>query len=204
MREIVLFGEDYGHEAVLVPLIKRLADEQGADIRVTALSCRHGHGRAVGELADFLRDVATGLAGLPDLIVVAIDANCNGLNAQAAEIAARVPAGLRDMVVCAVPDPHIERWLLLDSQAFKTVLGRGCRAPSMKCERDRYKRLLREAVSEAGVTPLLGGLEYAEDIVEALDLARARRADQAFDRTVTSVEAVLRRWASGTPGGREN
>jgi hypothetical protein len=55
-----------------------------------------------------------------------------------------------------VPDPHIERWLLLDSQAFKEVLHRGCSAPDQKCDRDRYKLLLDEAVRAAEVEPLLG------------------------------------------------
>ena len=49
-------------------------------------------------------------------------------------------------VIYAIPDPHIERWLLLDSAAFKKVLDKGCSAPTQKCERGLYKRLLLQAV----------------------------------------------------------
>jgi len=196
MREIILFGEDYGHEAVLVPLINRLADDRRVAVRVATRSCRHGHGRAITEMQTFLREVVAGLSPMPDLIVVAIDANCKGLNPQTADIRKAVPAALRNIVVCAIPAPHMERWLLLDPRAFKAVLGRGCQAPNAKCERDRYKRLLREAVSATGVTTLLGGLEYAEDLVKEFDLKRARHVDKAFDRAVGGLSSVLNRWVS--------
>ncbi len=48
-------------------------------------------------------------------------------------------------------------------EAFKAVLGRGSKAPDAKCEKQRYRQLLAQAVLEAGVQPLLGGVEYAED-----------------------------------------
>jgi hypothetical protein len=83
-------------------------------------------------------------------------------------------------VICAVPDPHIERWLLVDSAAFKSVLGRGCAAPDQKCEKARYKRLLIEAIRQAGIIPNLGGIEFAADIVAAMNLARASRLDPSL------------------------
>jgi hypothetical protein len=71
-----------------------------------------------------------------------------------------VPDALAPINV-AVPDPHIERWLLLDGAAFKAVFGEGCDAPDLKCSRDRYKSRLIEAIRGTGVTPNLGGLEFA-------------------------------------------
>ena len=38
----------------------------------------------------------------------------------------QVTSDLADLVISMVPEPHIERWLLLDSEAFKTVFGKGC------------------------------------------------------------------------------
>ncbi len=55
------------------------------------------------------------------------------------------------ITIYAIPDPHLERWLLLDSAAFKHVLGRGCSAPDQKCEKERYKQLLIQAILEAGL-----------------------------------------------------
>lgn len=92
----------------------------------------------------------------------------------------------------AIPDPHIERWLLLDSRGFKQVLGRGCAAPDRKCDRDRYKQLLDEAVRNTGVEPLLGGLEYAEDLLLTMDLDRAGRNDSSFGHLLDDLRRFLR------------
>ena len=78
-------------------------------------------------------------------------------------------------LILAIPDPHVERWLLLDGAAFKSVFGRGCDAPDRKCDRGRYKRRLAESIVAAGVTPILGGIEFAEDIVQCMDIERAEQ-----------------------------
>ncbi|WP_343424444.1 hypothetical protein [Candidatus Amarolinea dominans] len=102
----------------------------------------------------------------------------------------------RRRVICAVPDPHVERWLLVDSAAFKAVLGRGCAAPDQKCERARYKRLLIEAIRQAGITPNLGGIEFAADIVAAMDLGQASRLDPSLQRFLDEMNGVFREWRS--------
>jgi endonuclease YncB( thermonuclease family) len=82
---------------------------------------------------------------------------------------------------------------MLDGAAFKRVLGTGCQAPNQKCERDRYKRLLAEAVRGAGVVPVLGGIEYAEDLVAEMDIAVAR-GDRSFDQFLSALHDVFRAW----------
>ena len=94
----------------------------------------------------------------------------------------------------AIPDPHIERWLLLDSAAFKAVLGRGCDVPQQKCERRRFKRLLLEAVRATGVTPLLGGIEYTEPLVKAMDLRRLESADESLGRLLKDLHILFKTW----------
>jgi hypothetical protein len=106
-------------------------------------------------------------------------------------------ARLRDLVICAIPDPHIERWLLLDGRAFQVAVGSGCRAPDEKCEKHRYKRLLNAAVREAGVQPLLGGVEYAEDIVGAYDIQQVARRDASFGHLVGEIRSWLNRQQRG-------
>ncbi len=194
MHSIVLFGEDYGHEAVIGALVKRLAAEAQTEVVITTRSVRGGHGRAIAEFVQYATDIAKGIEHLPDLIVVATDANCAGLNQRLSDMDAAVPEPLKPFVVCAIPDPHVERWLLLDSHAFKQVLGQGCETPAYKCERDRYKRLLRDNVSRAGVSPQLGGLEYAEDLVAAMDLRTAVRTDASLKRALSQIEAAFKRW----------
>ena len=190
MREIALFGEDFAHQKVIGALVERLADECGIDVRLDWRSAVRGHGKVVQEFKRYLQDLA-GQGRRSDLIVVATDANCRGWNERAREIGnPDAPAHM----VLAVPDPHIERWLLLDGAAFKSVFGRGCDAPDRKCDRDLYKQRLAEAIHATGITPILGGIEFAEDIVRAMDVERAMRADRSLERFVDDLRAAFRRW----------
>jgi hypothetical protein len=101
-------------------------------------------------------------------------------------------------MILALPDPHIERWLLLDGAAFKAVFGMGCDAPDRKCDRGRYKQRLVEAIYATGTIPGLGGIEYAEDIVQRINkrinIGRATRADSSFGRFVADLRDTFRRW----------
>ena len=199
MREVALFVEDHAHRQIIGPLVERIADEQAATVRLNWRSAVRGHGRVVQELRKYVRDLERHGDPWPDLIVVATDANCDGYNDRAKEIldhSEKAPAP----VVLAIPDPHVERWLLLDGAAFKAAVGQGCNAPDQKCDRDRYKQRLIEAVHDAGVTPNLGGLEYAEDIIRNMDIDRAAQADSAFARFVDDLRTALRRPPIRTTG----
>ena len=129
---------------------------------------------------------------IPDLLIVATDANCEGLN----ERTKQLPLDDSHVTpyVVAIPDPHIERWLLLDGAAFKHVFGRGCDAPDQKCDRDRYKRTLLQAIRAAGVTPSLGGIEFAQDIVQAMNIDSAMRADKSLGRFLDQLRRVFTGW----------
>ena len=126
VTDIVCFGEDFGHERIISSIITRVFREEGVSATLLWRVARRGHGAVVSELKSLLRDIQREAGEFPQLIVVATDANCKGYNTRRHEITdltGRVP-GLR--VVCALPDPHVERWLLIDSVAFKNVLGTGC------------------------------------------------------------------------------
>ena len=134
MHNVALFVEDFAHETFLKAMVQRLGDEHHVDVAFHSFSVRGGAGKVVKELREFLRDLRCGRRGLPDLLIVGRDANCQGFLKRRQELeTVAVHSGCQ--VVYAIPDPHIERWLLLDSAAFKAVLGRGCAAPRQKCER---------------------------------------------------------------------
>lgn len=194
MPKVHLFVEDVGHEAFLTALLDRLAREYHLALSVQSYSVRGGHGRVIAELRQYLRDVQRDRAGLPDAILVCTDGNCKGYAERKQEIDRVLPDTLASLVLCAIPDPHIERWLLLDSAAFKAVFGRGCAAPDQKCERQRYKTFLRQAILEAGSTPLLGGIEYAPDVVQAMDLAYLERTDESLGRFLKTLYTQLQAW----------
>lgn len=193
MREIAFFVEDFAHREFLEALVQRLAEEYGVEIRTKWRNARRGHGAVVGELKQFLRDLQQGHEELPDLVIVGTDANCKGLVERLRQINDVVDKiGMR--IVSAVPDPHIERWLLVDSSAFKNVFGKGCNAPDQKCERDRYKKILIDAIRQSGIVPSIGGIEFAGDIVRAMNLDHAVRADGSLRRLVEELRQVFNDW----------
>lgn len=200
MREIALFAEDYAHQLVIGALVNRIAGEYNIDVRLDWRSAVGGYGKVVTEVNNYMRDLTRQGNPQPDLIVVATDANCKGLNERMREIVSRdsLPPMIR-----AIPDPHIERWLLLDGSAFKTVFGMGCSAPDQKCDRRRYKQRLIEAIRDTGTIPSLGGIEYAEDIVQHLNINRVARLDRSFQRFVEDLRNTFREWTHQTrPNGR--
>lgn len=79
MREIALFVEDFAHKEFLSALLQRLAAEHGVAIQLDWRNTRRGHGAVVNQLKQFLRDLQLGRDALPDLVIVATDANCKGL-----------------------------------------------------------------------------------------------------------------------------
>jgi len=198
MRKILLFGEDDAHERVGKTLLLRLEADYNVPIEVSVRSSIGGYGKAVSEFENLLKDISGGREYLPDLIVIATDSNCIGMNQRLKQIKKIVPVNMSELVSYMVPSPHIERWLLLDAEAFKKVLGRGCQAPDMKCKRDRYKNLMANAVRDAGVPPLLGGLEYADDIISHIDIDRCMRMDKSFEKALKELRRIFTYWQSGS------
>ena len=191
MREIALFVEDYAHRQVIGALVQRIAEECEIAIHLDWRNAVRGHGKVIAELNDYMRDLRRQGGPWPDLIVVATDANCKGINERTREIGGRdEPAPM----ILAIPDPHIERWLLLDGAAFKTVFGKGCDAPDQKCDRNRYKQRLIEAIHATGTMPILGGIEYAEDIVQQININRVTQVDRSFRRFVEELRDMFQSW----------
>lgn len=77
MREISLFAEDLAHEVVIKALLSRFARAYGVEVHIRAYSVRGGRSKAIRELEQYLRDLRNS-AGLPDMLIVATDANCKG------------------------------------------------------------------------------------------------------------------------------
>ena len=186
-KRIDLFVEDGAHREVLSVLVRRLCAEADVESELTWRNATRGFGGVARELKTWFGELGRAESP-PDVVVVATDGNCRGAERRKGELPV-VDLGIP--VVHAIPDPHIERWLLLDGRAFKQVLGVGCKAPDRKCDRDRYKQLLAEQVVAADVVPLFGGLEYAPDIMEAMDIERACRADKSFRQFVAAFRQAL-------------
>ena len=193
MRNINLFVEDVAHEDFLTALLLRLANMYNIKINIKASSVRGGYGKVTKELKQYLRDLQHNNEDLPDLIIVGTDSNCKGLSEREAEIN-QVPSDFGDLVISMIPEPHIERWLLLDSAAFKTVYGKGCPPPDRKCERRRFKRLLLQAIRDATTAAPIDGTERVEELVNAMDLQHLEQRDRSIRRFLTALQRQFRIW----------
>jgi len=192
VREVALFGEDYAHQQVVGSLVLRIAHEAGLEVRCDWRVAAGGYGKVAQEFGTYVRDLQRQNQPFPDLVIVATDTNCKGRTERRRELA---PSGDEWLpTVYALPDPHVERWLLLDGAAFKSVFGKGCQAPDQKCDRRRYKNRFLQGIRDTGMDPPLGGIEYAEILVNALDLERATAADRSLARFVRDVRTVLKGW----------
>lgn len=57
-----------------------------------------------------------------------------------------------------------------------------------------YKELLLVAMKEAGVSPPLGGLEYAEGIVKEVDFERIASKDCSFKKFYNDLHVKFKEW----------
>ena len=193
MYNISLFVEDEAHEDFLTALVQRLADTYQVEVHLAPYSVRGGRGKVINALKRYQQELLHNQEELPHLIIVGIDGNCMRPPAREREIN-QVLSGFADFAISAIPDPHIERWLLLDAEAFKTVFGSGCLTPDRKCERDRYKRLLMNAIYEVGANPTLVGTQHVADLVNAMNFQRIARRSDSLGRLFKALQQQFEKW----------
>lgn len=193
MRDVALFVEDDTHRQIIGPLVNRMAEEPSNAIRLQWRRAGRGHGTVVNERRTYIRGFARRGSPEPDLVIVVTGAICPGLNERTREIQ-RQARDASAPLVFAIPDSSVESWLLLDGAASRTAVGRGCDAPEQERESVRCTQRLIEAIRDAGVTPILGGREYAEDIIREMNIDRAAQADRSLARFVSDLRAKFREW----------
>ena len=193
MRNISLFVEDTVHEDFLVALVQRVANAYNIEIDIKVSSVRDGHEKVITELKQYQQDLLYRTEELPDLIIIGTDSNGKGFLQREKEINQAIP-NLVDRVISMIPKPYIERWLLLDSEAFKKVFGEDCSVPNRKCDRNRYKRLLLQAIRDAGMIPLLAGIEYTRDLVNTMNLQHMEQSDRSFRRFFRALQHQFVAW----------
>ena len=193
MRNINLFVEDVAHEDFLSALMRRLAHESNIEISIKPSNVRGGHGTVITELEQYIRDLHHNKEDLPDLVIVGTDSNCKSLS-EREKVINEVVTDLSDIVISMIPEPHIERWLLLDSGAFKVVYGKGCPDPDRKCERKRFKNLLLQAIRDATTVAPIDGFERVEELVYSMDFQRMKQSDKSICRFLTPLQRQFRIW----------
>ena len=198
MPEIMLFCEDSFHEKFIGAMLKRFGNDYGVVITPRFLSSRGGMPRMHHEFKEFLRDLSRQRQRLPDSIIVVVDANCQGHTGRKALMNRELAfyPQFEQLVSYAIPDPHIERWMLADPKAFQEVFGRGCTVPAVKCAKDEYKKLLRREIRESGIDAPLGGEEFAEDIVKAMNLGQVEGREASLGLFLKNLKAQFNAWGA--------
>ena len=194
---ILHFLEDIAQEYFVKSIVTKVAKEVSEEIYLThdIRNASGGKGRVEQELRGFLKDLERRLDPSGDVLIVAIDGNCKGRTKKKKELEEDIFKGreIAPLVVCAIPESHIERWYLLDEQALSKALGfTEILSIEPKCERSYYKNKLKKAVIEGRGSAPLGGAECAEDIVAYLNLYRACQKDNSFKHFVDDLKAQLR------------
>lgn len=189
-----VFVEDHAHEVLLLAMLRRLTDSEGCQVQPRIRSARGGHGKAIDEMRRVQEILQQGMTGekMPDLFLVGIDGNCTTSTEKRREIREQSLAQFGDLLVIACPDPHIERWFMADPDSFHTVVGVRPNVGKEKCRRDHYVQMLAAAVREAGNPATLGGIEFADELVAAMDLYRAAKNDAALGLFLDDLRAALR------------
>lgn len=181
-RRVECFCEDIAQENFIKALVERAAQELNVNVEIIMRSAIHGS-RVWKELKAYLNYSVKHRVNPPDVLVIVLDSDCKRRNEVKNSVMNLIAArGLQNVpVVCAIPEPHIERWYLEDQSALLQVLPKANpQKLSYRCERDRYKQALLQAIRAADIEPLLGGAEYGGDIARALDPNRMDDSFKAF------------------------
>lgn len=190
---ITLFCEDRGHEQFVRALVGRLAAEEDRVVHLEVRNASGGHPQAMAELEAWQRAVAKGAVNAAtDLLVVVVDANCQGWSAARDGLRSSINTAVFPRQVLGCPDPHIERWCLADPQTFDEVIGAPAPADPDKCERDFYKKLLRRAITDAGQPILIDEMDFAPELVDAMHLFRAGKNQASLKHFVDDLRGALR------------
>lgn len=194
---MVFFLEDSAQEALIPNLVRRLIADEGKnpqDYELKVLSARGGG--SIRAYKEFIKSVKKHKAPAADVLIVGSDGNCNGFakrRSQLNDAAKDVPYSA---IVTAIPDPHIERWYLLDNQALAHAAGVPVQAtpPATKCDKGHYKKLLKDIFAQHNLIPPLGGVEYGPSIAATMDLYAAGVADHAFRDFTDQVRNWLKQY----------
>lgn len=188
---IGLFLEDIAHEKFITGIVLKVASESDVRVKFDVRNATGGIPRMRGELSRFLREIDRGGASPFDILIIAQDTDCRGESIIQQELNGVVQrAGYIGTTIVATPAPHIECWYLSDPIAIQTISHSPVLSavPSGECDKDLYKSELTQAFRNS---PLGGGIERADDIVESMDIYRACQNVSSLGHFVDEIRATL-------------
>lgn len=197
---ILYFLEDRAQESFIKAIVRKIAEEAGIpnENLIHDIRSSRGGSMVINEFKKFIKDTMKIGITEADFLVTAVDGNCRGYIERTKELSKCVKAGhpLSEKIVYAVPDPHIERWYIMDQRAFKDGVGlnKAPALPSYKCDRDYYKRILIQTLKEEDRFTLPGVAVYAERIVDNIeDLYSLGKQEQGFKNFIDGLREMFRK-----------
>jgi hypothetical protein len=191
--KVRIFVEDIAQETIIKRIFIRLCEENGLDSNRLDVEVPYSKGGgSIKAMSDYLKDFGEDNAG--DCFVLGSDGNCKGFTKKRNMLEKNVKQShLLDKTIFAIPDPHIERWYLVDENALSNAVGERVAGnpPGHKCDKGFYKNLLKSSISKTGVIPMQGGAEFGADVGNLMDFYKAGKQDQGLKYFVESV----RNWA---------
>lgn len=192
---IVFFLEDSAQEALIPNLVRRLITDEGKnppDYDLRILIARGGG--SIRAYKEFIKGVKKKKLPAADVLIVGSDGNGNGFIKRRTQLNNAAKGVPYSAVITAIPDPHVERWYLLDSQALAQAAGVPVQAvpPTAKCDKGHYKKLLRDTFAQHKLFPPLGGAEYGPRVAETMNLYAAGVADHSLHDFVDQVRTWLK------------
>ncbi|WP_148261063.1 hypothetical protein [Conexibacter woesei] len=171
-------------------MINRCAREEGVAVTLNVPTAKFGIPRLRSELAAF-QSVLKRSGGAPDILVIMIDANAEGVASRRRQIDAVLDRDVIPVSVCGVPDPYVERWLLADPVSFAETFGHEPEGGRVRTRKEWKARLVK-ALERGGQIVTQGGAEFAEEIVSAMDLYRAGRIAPSLNAFISDLRTTLR------------
>lgn len=196
---ILYFLEDRLQEGFIKALVVRAAKEELIETDSLSHDVRSARGgsRIINEFRNFIRySTKTGIVDA-DLLVVTIDGNCKGYKDRVKQLEKYIKPThpFENKIVYAIPDPHIERWYIMDQRAFRDGVGldKAPDLPPYKCKKAHYKQVLNKTLKESNVHSLLGGAEYAEKIVgNIIDINSLGKQNAGFEAFIKDLRSKFR------------
>lgn len=194
---VACFVEDVAQEAYLRALLERLAALEGVAVSIRFASARGGSGTTTSQFIGFQRAQQRGLAptGRPEMLVIMVDADCRPFREVRRDLLSAIDGGVFVESAVAVPSSHVESWYIADEAANEEVIGVARGHIANPCAPDVFKNRLAQMVKEGLHPATLGGVEFAQELVAAMDLDTASRADASLSAAVEDIRAALRRAA---------
>ena len=192
---VIFYLEDPAQGAFIPALTERLITEENRDIADYSLRVlTSSGGSSIRAYKDFIKKAKRHKNLDANLLIVGSDANCNGFAKRRKQLLEAAKDMPYPHVITAIPDPHIERWYLLDSQALASAAGVAIQAVPLaaKCDKNHYKNMLKTAFANQNLFPPLGGVEYGSLVARRMDLYASGTIDHALRDFVNQVQSWLR------------